>query len=31
VATFKTYAEVLRPDHFTVKAYEAGITKCPQG
>jgi hypothetical protein len=29
VATFKTYAEVLRPDHFTVKAYEAGITKCP--
>jgi hypothetical protein len=29
VATFKTYAEVLRPDHMPVRAFEAGITKCP--
>jgi hypothetical protein len=29
VAAFKTYAEVLRPDHVTVKAFEAGIAKCP--
>jgi len=29
VATFRTFAEVLRPDDIAVKAYEAGITKCP--
>jgi len=29
VATFKTYAEVLRPDYIAVRAFEAGITQCP--
>jgi hypothetical protein len=29
VATFKTYAEVLRPDSLAARAFEAGITKCP--
>ena len=29
MATFKTFAEVLRPDDIAVRAYEAGITKCP--
>ena len=29
MATFKTYAEVLRPDHIPARAFEAGITKCP--
>jgi hypothetical protein len=29
VATFKTYAEVLRPDHIAARAFEAGITNCP--
>jgi hypothetical protein len=29
VATFKTYAEILRPDHFAARAFEAGITTCP--
>ncbi len=29
VATFRTYAEVLRPDHLPARAFEAGITKCP--
>jgi hypothetical protein len=29
VATFKTYAEVLRPDYIAARAFEAGITKCP--
>jgi hypothetical protein len=29
VASFKTYAEVLRPDDIAVRAFEAGITKCP--
>jgi hypothetical protein len=31
VATFRTYAEVLRPDHVQVKAYEAGLTCRPPG
>jgi hypothetical protein len=29
VAKFRTYAEVLRPDHIAVRAFEAGITACP--
>lgn len=29
MATFKTYAEVLRPDNIAARAFEAGITKCP--
>ena len=31
MATFRTYAEVLRPDHVQVKAYEAGLTCGPPG
>ena len=31
MATFRTYAEVLRPDHVQVKAYEAGLTGGPPG
>jgi hypothetical protein len=31
VTTFRTYAEVLRPDHVQVKAYEAGLTCGPPG
>ena len=31
MATFRTYAEVLRPDHAQVKLYEAGIRKMPPG
>jgi hypothetical protein len=31
MATFRTYAEVLRPDHAMVKFYEAGITERPPG
>ena len=31
VATFRTFAEVLRPDHVQVKAYEAGLTCGPPG
>jgi hypothetical protein len=31
VATFRTFAEVLRPDHVQVRAYEAGITCGPPG
>jgi hypothetical protein len=29
LAVFKTYAEVLRHDDIVVRAFEAGITKCP--
>ena len=29
MGTFRTYAEVLRPDHIVVRAFEAGITTCP--
>jgi hypothetical protein len=29
VAAFKTYAEVLRSDHVSVRAFEAGLTTCP--
>jgi hypothetical protein len=29
VAKFRTYAEVLRPDHISVRAFEAGLTTCP--
>jgi hypothetical protein len=29
LAVFKTYAEVLRRDDIVVRAFEAGITKCP--
>lgn len=31
VATFRTFAEVLRPDHVQVGAYEAGLTCGPPG
>jgi hypothetical protein len=31
MATFRTYAEALRPDHVQVKAYEAGLTCGPPG
>jgi hypothetical protein len=31
VATIRTFAEVLRPDHVAVKAYEAGLTCGPPG
>lgn len=31
MATSRTYAEVLRPDHVQVKAYEAGLTCGPPG
>lgn len=31
MATFRTFAEVLRPDHVQVKAYEAGLTCGPPG
>lgn len=31
MATFRTYEEVLRPDHVQVKAYEAGLTCGPPG
>lgn len=31
VATIRTFAEVLRPDHVQVKAYEAGLTCGPPG
>jgi len=31
MATFRTYAEVLRPDHVQVKAYEAGLACGPPG
>lgn len=31
MAKFYTYAEVLTPDHFAMKAYAAGISKNPPG
>jgi hypothetical protein len=31
VATFRTFAEVLRPDHVQVGAYKAGLTCGPPG
>jgi hypothetical protein len=31
MATFRTYAEVLRPDHTTMKLYEARIQQRPPG